>query len=101
MIRRDKNRASVVLWSVGNETPLTPARLAFMTELVNTAHRLDPSRPVTAALETHYDDRNTKVIDDPLGKALDVLGCDTGERKKAFFALKDFYRQRHAAQPAR
>ena len=76
MIRRDKNRASVILWSVGNETPLTPARLAFMTELVNTAHRLDPGRPVTAALETHYDDRNTKVIDDPLGKELDVLGCN-------------------------
>ncbi len=76
MIRRDKNRASVVLWSVGNETPVTPARLAFMTTLVRTAHQLDPTRPVTAALETHYAEPNTKMIDDPLGKELDVLGCN-------------------------
>jgi beta-glucuronidase len=76
MIRRDKNRASVVLWSVGNETPLTPARLLFMTDLVKTAHQLDPSRPVTAALESHYAEPNVKIIDDPLGKELDVLGCN-------------------------
>ena len=76
MIRRDKNRASVVLWSVGNETPLTPARLTFMTELVRTAHDLDPGRPVTAALETHYAEPNVKLIDDPLGRELDVLGCN-------------------------
>lgn len=76
MVRRDKNRASVVLWSVGNETPVTPARLAFMTALVRAAHDLDPSRPVTAALETHYAGSNVKMIDDPLGKELDVLGCN-------------------------
>jgi len=76
MIRRDKNRASVVLWSVGNETPVIPARLTFMTELVKTAHQLDQSRPVTAALETHYAEPNVKMIDDPLGKELDVLGCN-------------------------
>ncbi|HEY3383590.1 MAG TPA: glycoside hydrolase family 2 TIM barrel-domain containing protein [Vicinamibacterales bacterium] len=76
MIRRDKNRASVVLWSVGNETPVIPPRLTFMRELVRTAHELDPSRPVTAALETHYAEPNVKVIDDPLGKELDVLGCN-------------------------
>jgi beta-glucuronidase len=76
MIRRDKNRASVILWSVGNETPVTPARLAFMTALVRSAHELDPSRPVTAALETHYAEPNVKMIDDPLGRELDVLGCN-------------------------
>jgi beta-glucuronidase len=76
MIRRDKNRASVILWSVGNETPVIPARLAFMTTLVRTAHELDPTRPVTAALETHYTEPNVKMIDDPLGKELDVLGCN-------------------------
>ncbi len=76
MIRRDKNRASVILWSVGNETPVIPARLTFMTSLVRTAHGLDPSRPITAALETHYAEPNVKMIDDPLGRELDVLGCN-------------------------
>ena len=33
MIRRDRNKASVVLWSVANETPNTPARLAFLKSL--------------------------------------------------------------------
>jgi beta-glucuronidase len=76
MIRRDRNRASVIIWSVGNETPVTEPRLAFMTDLVRTAHELDGSRPVTAALETHNAEPNVKMIDDPLGKELDVIGCN-------------------------
>jgi beta-glucuronidase len=76
MIRRDRNRASVVVWSVGNETPVTPPRLAFMSELARTAHALDPLRPVSAALETHYAEPDVKVIDDPLGRELDILGCN-------------------------
>ena len=81
MIRRDRNKASVVLWSVANETPNTPARLAFLKSLIATAHADDPTRPVTAALlvttqpETSEGTR-TKVIDDPLGEYLDVLGCN-------------------------
>jgi beta-glucuronidase len=81
MIRRDRNKASVVLWSVANETPNTPARLAFLKSLIATAHAEDPSRPVTAALlvTTSPDSKEgirTKVIDDPLGEYLDVLGCN-------------------------
>ena len=30
MIRRDRDKASVVLWSVANETPVTPARIEFL-----------------------------------------------------------------------
>ena len=80
MIRRDRNKASVVLWSVANETPNTPPRLAFLKSLINTAPREDPTRPVTAALlVTTLPTRRrhrTKVLDDPLGEYLDVLGCN-------------------------
>ncbi len=76
MIERDRNRASVVIWSVGNETPLGSARLAFMGELVRTARALDDTRLVAAALERHAVDPSTEVIDDPLGAELDVLGCN-------------------------
>lgn len=81
MIRRDRNKASVVLWSVANETPNTPARLAFLKSLVATAHTEDPSRPVTAALlvttqSAPSDGIHTKTLDDPLGEYLDVLGCN-------------------------
>ncbi|HEY4901541.1 MAG TPA: glycoside hydrolase family 2 TIM barrel-domain containing protein [Terriglobales bacterium] len=81
MIRRDRNKASVILWSVANETPNTPARLTFLKSLIATARAEDPSRLVTAALlvTTSPDSPEgirTKVIDDPLGEYLDVLGCN-------------------------
>ncbi|MEM7411502.1 MAG: glycoside hydrolase family 2 TIM barrel-domain containing protein [Myxococcota bacterium] len=50
LIERDVNRASVVLWSIANETPAGDARNAFLAELAAHARALDPSRPVTAAL---------------------------------------------------
>ena len=75
MIRRDRDKASVILWSVANETPAIPARTAFLTTLVRDAHQLDPSRLVTAALLVRAEG-NTKIVDDPLGDALDVLGTN-------------------------
>jgi beta-glucuronidase len=33
MIRRDRDKASIVLWSVANETPVTPARVEFLKTL--------------------------------------------------------------------
>lgn len=74
MIFRDHNRASVIIWSVGNETPVTPARTAFMTELLETARGLDPTRLVSAALEVHYDEQQQlNLIDDPLGQHVDIV----------------------------
>jgi beta-galactosidase len=48
LIERDRNRPSVVLWGMGNESR---SRHAF-TVLRETARRLDPTRPVTYA-ENH------------------------------------------------
>lgn len=76
MITRDKNRASVILWSIGNETPLYEERLQFMKRLAAKTRELDSTRLITAALERHYSDTNTLLIDDPLGEYLDVLGCN-------------------------
>lgn len=76
LVTRDRNRASVILWSVGNETPPTEARLRFMRELVGTARALDPTRLVSAALERQEVDPLLQRVDDPLGADLDVLGCN-------------------------
>lgn len=76
MIARDRNRASVVLWSVANETPVGESRNRFLRGLVEHARALDPTRLLTAANERHYSDPNTQVVDDPLGESLDVLGCN-------------------------
>ncbi len=50
MVERDRNRASVILWSIANETPQTEARLQFLTEVANEVRSADPHRPLTAAL---------------------------------------------------
>ena len=76
MITRDKNRASIILWSVANETPLSDERLNFLTKLTEQARKLDNTRLLTAALENHYINESTIVIDDPFGKYLDVVGLN-------------------------
>jgi beta-glucuronidase len=72
-IRRDRDKASVILWSIANETPATEARTAFLTKSAQYVKEQDPTRLVTAALLVRWD-ANTEIIDDPLGKALDVIG---------------------------
>ena len=76
VINRDQNRASVVIWSVANETPLSDARLSFLKDLIAHARQLDPTRLLSAAMERHYLNATTQMIDDPLGEFLDVLGCN-------------------------
>ena len=76
VITRDKNRAAVVIWSVANETPLSDARLTFLKDLISHARHLDPTRLLSAAMERHYTNPTTQMIDDPLGEFLDVLGCN-------------------------
>ena len=75
MIRRDRDKASVILWSVANETPANAARTAFLKTLVGEVRKRDASRLVTAALLVHTEG-HTKIVDDPLGDALDVLGTN-------------------------
>ena len=76
MITRDKNRAAVIVWSMANETPLGDARLSFLRKLIEHARSLDGTRLISAAMERHYVNEKTQMIDDPLGEYLDVLGCN-------------------------
>ena len=50
LIKRDWNRASIVIWSLGNETPFSPERMKFMLNQRQTATTLDSSRLISAAL---------------------------------------------------
>ena len=75
MIRRDRDKASIILWSVANETPNNAARTKFLRTLASDVHRLDPTRLVTAALLVRTQGMQ-KIVDDPLGEALDVLGTN-------------------------
>lgn len=73
MIRRDRDKASVILWSMSNETPNKPERTAFIERLAAQARKEDPTRLITSAFAASIHDK-TAVLDDPLMKTLDVIG---------------------------
>jgi len=50
LVQRDKNRASVVVWSVANETPLSSSRMKFLNALLSEIEAIDSTRLTTAAL---------------------------------------------------
>lgn len=75
-IVRDRNRASILLWSVANETPVGEARNAFLRTLIADVRGLDDSRLVTAALLSRREGKDN-LIDDPLVGDLDVMAVNT------------------------
>jgi beta-glucuronidase len=85
MILRDRNRCSVGLWSVANETPQTPERLAFLRAVIDQVRTLDSTRLVTAALNKNVDVGGVRdgearlVVQDPLGEFLDVVAMNQYE----------------------
>jgi beta-glucuronidase len=76
-IERDHNRASVVLWSIGNETPVQPDRTEFLKKLAVEARQLDPTRLLTAATDkVERPTPLTRLVNDPMGEFLDVIGVN-------------------------
>ncbi|RED40753.1 glycoside hydrolase family 2 TIM barrel-domain containing protein [Paenibacillus sp. VMFN-D1] len=55
MLIRDRNHPSIFLWSVGNEVENQgqPSMLVMLKQLTDYCRKLDPTRPVTCALEPH------------------------------------------------
>ncbi len=73
LIRRDINRASVIIWSVGNENADTDERLSFMSRLAEAARKEDPSRLISAACLVNYAENR---INDRLAEHLDIIGLN-------------------------
>lgn len=76
MIRRDRNKASVILWSVSNETSNNPTRTRFLTDLANEARNLDSTRLIASALNSEHMQGSTATLNDPFTDALDVVGVN-------------------------
>jgi beta-glucuronidase len=76
MIARDHNRASVIFWSLSNETPVEPARLEFLKRLADDARGLDSTRLITSALNHTQNTGTKRSLTDPVGQYLDVLGLN-------------------------
>ena len=73
MIARDHNRASIIIWSVANETPRSPERLAFLGRLIDKTRELDPTRLVSAAMEKDETSPGQLTLVDELMYKTDLL----------------------------
>ena len=73
LVLRDQNRASVIIWSVGNENADTNARLDFMKSLVAAARALDSTRLISAACLVNHTEL---VIEDRLAEFVDIIGIN-------------------------
>lgn len=72
---RDKNRASVIIWSMANETPTSDVRNIFLNKLANFTRKKDPTRLISAALEQSNYQGNplVRTIHDPFAEVVDIL----------------------------
>lgn len=73
MVLRDRNHPSVILWSIGNEINerADPSGVEIGRRLAEAVHRVDPTRPVTAAI-CHFWDHPGRPWSDT-HKAFEVL----------------------------
>lgn len=78
MINRDRNRASVIFWSVANETNPGIDRQLFLTSLIKHTKDIDPTRLVSAALKKAKvsSDSIRQYCNDPLIEYTDVMSLN-------------------------
>ncbi len=98
LIERDYNRASVIIWSVGNENADSDERMLFMKNLALTAREADPARLVSAACLVSYDEM---AIADRLADYLDVIGINEymGWYTPDFSLLEKLFENSHPDKP--
>ncbi|NNE07524.1 MAG: beta-glucuronidase, partial [Gemmatimonadetes bacterium] len=81
VIERDRNRASVIIWSIGNETGDDSVRTAFRNALGEHVKALDSTRLLSAAMWARAeleDGRPVRfVVEDAFGEIADVLAINS------------------------
>ena len=95
MVLRDRNHPSVIMWSIGNEIPgrHTPEVVETAGKLGDFIRNLDPTRPVTSAVNDLKPDK------DPYFATLDIAGynyASGGDHNQESLYAKD-----HARLPDR
>ncbi|MBN2612343.1 MAG: beta galactosidase jelly roll domain-containing protein [Bacteroidales bacterium] len=75
IVQRDRNRASIIIWSMANETPVSEARNKFLKSLADHTRMLDNTRLISAALEVHgeKDNPNLRIVEDPFAEHVDIV----------------------------
>ncbi|MBR3455798.1 MAG: beta galactosidase jelly roll domain-containing protein [Bacteroidaceae bacterium] len=73
MIRRDQNRANVIIWSIANETPHSAERDLFLSRLSKHARSLDSSRLISMAMEVTSASNYKNRLQDNMNEYVDVI----------------------------
>ena len=73
MIRRDQNRANVIIWSIANETPHSTERDLFLSRLSQYARTLDDTRLISMAMEVTGASNYVNRLNDNMNKYVDVV----------------------------
>lgn len=76
MITRDKNRCSIIFWSISNETSNYAARNQTLAAMAKFVRSMDDTRLVTSAVFNIKIDSNNVTINDSLCAELDVVGVN-------------------------
>jgi beta-glucuronidase len=77
MIRRDKNRCGIIIWSLSNETyPGTPNRTKALIDLTKKCRRLDSTRLITHVTNTQKYENNTFDVWDTLYNYSDLISLN-------------------------
>ena len=73
MIRRDQNRANIIIWSIANETPHSAQRDQFLGRLAQHARSLDDSRLISMAMEVTGASNYVNRLHDNMHEYVDVV----------------------------
>ena len=73
MIRRDQNRANIIIWSIANETPHGEAREKFLAKLAELARFLDNTRLISMAMEVTQAQNYCNRLVDNMNEYVDVI----------------------------
>lgn len=89
MLLRDRNHPSIFMWSMENEEAIqgTVMGARILETLVETTHRIDPARKVTAAMNKARNDAG-------YSDKLDVVGYNYGDKHLAYVKDKENYPDR-------
>ena len=72
LVLRDRNHPSIILWSMCNEQWIqgSPKAAAMLRAMSHRVHELDPTRPVTAAMNSSFESA------EGMASTLDVIGIN-------------------------
>ena len=73
MIRRDQNRANIIVWSIANETPHSNERDQFLGRLAQHARSLDNTRLISMAMEVTSASNFKNRLQDNMHEYVDVV----------------------------